>query len=511
MKRHALLWATGLAALGVLHALHWAFVSDDAFIALRYVQQLLAGNGLVFNEGERVEGYSSLLWLLLVAGPGLLGADLLLTARVLGVAAGVGCVLAVTALARRSLPEGSRLVLLPALVLAASGPIACWSASGLETPLHALLLLAALLLVELAGRRPRLSWAAGAALGALAVTRPEGALMGLVLVLAHAVEHRGDLRRTGRLLLPFVAIVAAQLAFRLGYYGELLPNPWYAKVDGARPALWARGLGYLDDFARESGGRTILLVPLLALLWRRDRIFLGAAALLVVGGLAVVWVGGDGLPMHRFAVPLIPLWSLVAAGFLSDAGAWLASRFPSGARLGAALGALVALVLVVVGVRPREDSRAFRLFRDHRDHEVPAWTAVGRWLAAEGREGDSVACVPVGAISYYSGLRVIDMMGITDSHIARVEAELGGGWAGHEKRDGAYVLSREPTFLLLGNVQVLDRALPFDDPTFARPGDPVTEAREGDVWGDPRIGDYRRAHAALPGGLCLHYLRRRDR
>ena len=31
------------------------------------------------------------------------------------------------------------------------------------------------------------------------------------------------------------------------------------------------------------------------------------------------------------------------------------------------------------------------------------------------------------------------------------------------------------------------------------------------VWDDPRIGEYRRAHAALPGGLCLHYLRRRDR
>ena len=43
------------------------FLTDDAFISFRYAQNLLDGHGLVFNPGELVEGYSNLLWVLLVS------------------------------------------------------------------------------------------------------------------------------------------------------------------------------------------------------------------------------------------------------------------------------------------------------------------------------------------------------------------------------------------------------------------------------------------------------------
>ena len=59
----------------VLHILRYNFVSDDAFISLRYAANLLAGHGLVFNPGERVEGFTSPLWTLLLAGFGACGFD----------------------------------------------------------------------------------------------------------------------------------------------------------------------------------------------------------------------------------------------------------------------------------------------------------------------------------------------------------------------------------------------------------------------------------------------------
>ena len=43
------------------------FLTDDAFISFRYARNLLEGNGLVFNPGERVEGYSNFLWVLELA------------------------------------------------------------------------------------------------------------------------------------------------------------------------------------------------------------------------------------------------------------------------------------------------------------------------------------------------------------------------------------------------------------------------------------------------------------
>ena len=60
----------GLAALVVLfvHAASYLpFIADDALITLRYAERLLDGHGLTWNDGERVEGYSNLLWLQLTA------------------------------------------------------------------------------------------------------------------------------------------------------------------------------------------------------------------------------------------------------------------------------------------------------------------------------------------------------------------------------------------------------------------------------------------------------------
>src|SRR5262249_41619212 len=61
-----------------------AWLCDDSFIVLRYAQNLLHGQGLVYNPGERVEGYTDLLWVLMVAGSGALGVRLETAAIALG-------------------------------------------------------------------------------------------------------------------------------------------------------------------------------------------------------------------------------------------------------------------------------------------------------------------------------------------------------------------------------------------------------------------------------------------
>src|SRR5689334_15439491 len=75
----------------------WQFLSenrrvhmpvDDAYIFCRYAQNFAAGHGLVFNLGERVEGVTSLLWTLLIAGGVALGIDAVTFGHWLGVASG---------------------------------------------------------------------------------------------------------------------------------------------------------------------------------------------------------------------------------------------------------------------------------------------------------------------------------------------------------------------------------------------------------------------------------------
>jgi hypothetical protein len=79
-----------LAALLVVAigcAWHFLWFADDAFISLHYARNWIEGNGLVFNPGERVEGYTNFLWLALIAGCGRLGLDLPLAALALGLVA----------------------------------------------------------------------------------------------------------------------------------------------------------------------------------------------------------------------------------------------------------------------------------------------------------------------------------------------------------------------------------------------------------------------------------------
>jgi hypothetical protein len=131
-SRALLLAGLLLALLFALHcAYYWPFLSDDALVSLRYATRLASGSGLTWTDGERVEGYSNLLWVLLTAGGKLLGFDLIGSARALG---GLGaCSALILAgitphLLRLSLPR----LIGGGLVLALSSPLAVWAIGGLE-------------------------------------------------------------------------------------------------------------------------------------------------------------------------------------------------------------------------------------------------------------------------------------------------------------------------------------------------------------------------------------------
>jgi hypothetical protein len=130
---------------------HRDFMVDDAYISFRYARNLVEGHGLVFNQGERVEGYSNFLWVLLIAAGMKLGlASPETLSKVLGVASGLLLILLAPASVRAVTNLRGCACLLGALALAAWPPLAYWSVGGLETTFFALLLT---LLSCLAGRK----------------------------------------------------------------------------------------------------------------------------------------------------------------------------------------------------------------------------------------------------------------------------------------------------------------------------------------------------------------------
>jgi hypothetical protein len=419
------------------------FISDDALISLRYSERLLEGRGLTWNDGERVEGYSNLLWVLLVAAGGWVsGAELVTVAWVLGVAAmALACLAPFFVRPLRGLAElcataGA------SLVLALSAPLAVWAVGGLEQALLAALLAGALVLVlgALAEERPGLPSLASASLllGLLSLTRPDGVLFALSICTA-AVLGAATLGARVRWLLLLVfpgLLLWAQLAFRLAYYGDWVPNTSYAKLHFTGHRL-AGGAAYLLGAARA--------LPLLAAGIGAALVLLATGArrrALVLLAPAVVWIayvmaiGGDIFPAYRHVVPVLILCALALGELLF----WLGSRGGSGL----ALGLVVAAALGAGGwVLERSDAEIQRA-RDERWEWEGA--VLGRILrTAFGEARPLLAVDPAGCLPYFSKLPALDMLGLNDRHIAtHPSADLGHGTIGHELGDGAYVLGREP-------------------------------------------------------------------
>jgi hypothetical protein len=252
-----------LAAVALVAGYAWFlgdWIIDDAGISFAYARSLAQGHGLVQQPGVApVEAYSNLSWVLLAAAATRLGwFDPVVTPKVVGLAL-VGLAVAVTLSAFGRV--GPRLLAAGAgLLLAAATPaVAVWSVSGLENPLY-VLLFASLFRTALATLRAPAAGSAsiasavccGVVAGLAALTRPEGALAVLTLPLAILLGGRlfGGQRRAWREVTVAVGvgamIVLGSIAFRVAYFGDFVPNTYWAKVQGhTRPLLALAQLGAL--------------------------------------------------------------------------------------------------------------------------------------------------------------------------------------------------------------------------------------------------------------------------
>ncbi|MGE0747403.1 MAG: hypothetical protein AB7K86_19240 [Rhodospirillales bacterium] len=407
------------------------------------------GQGLTWNDGYYVEGYSNLGWILLIAAAAALGADPVAAARILGLVLTGAVVGAFVVIGRR---RGGRSPAMPWLLAlgASAHTLAIWAIGGLEQPLVLFCLFFGYL--ALAGWREardhRRLWGASALFGVLALARLDGILFAgafSLSILCFRLPWPHRLSAAARLAALPVAAAAAQVLFRLFYYGAAVPNTARVKL-GFTPERVFAGIDYVGD-------GVLALAPLLAAAmacWLRagkDRDdALRAGALATLAWVAyLVAIGGDIFPGFRHFTPVIAIVLVIivrtqsAASAPGRAGRSTRIGWPS-VRAAAALAVFFAAFQFAVPA--------------HQRAKAERWEWDCRALAATLRDRFEdhepvIAVTAAGCLPYWTEFESIDLLGLNDLELPnRRPDDFGAGSLGHELGDLDYLLERAPDIVV---------------------------------------------------------------
>ena len=409
------------------------WLNDDQMISMRYARNLAQGYGLVWNPGERVEGYTNFLWTLVMAGFHLLpigDARAAIPVKTVNWALACAVLLLGERLLRFFLPKPTWALPVLLGVMALCGDIVYWSVNGFETTLltAAFLLVVVRILEESKADRPRPG--TYLLMGLLPLIRSDAYHVWVGLAWLALGLHR-DRPRIARLLGVSLVLPILHLLLRYGYYGDWLPNTYYLKIAGVQGRT-VLGLQHLSRFVRNYG--VVLALAIMGTLFARDR-----RRWLLIGGLAisvcyVLVVGGDILPYSRFLAHFVPVILVLALVSILEVAqrAWIQFLL---------LLAIFLLLFLQTGgynisvLRPDRD--------DVGERGMVAGVLIQRYTGPQA----SVAVFAVGGAPYFSHRYAIDLLGKSDPYIARQQARR-ADWIGHNKFDLEHSLGLEPDLVI---------------------------------------------------------------
>ncbi len=444
-----------------------SWISEDAFITLRHVDNFIKGYGPVFNITERVEGFTHPLWFAVLAffrWTGLSPKGAFLIPALL---ASFFALYFLFFKIRIRNENGTITFLNPAAaILIGSSAFIDFGTSGLETALSYLLLVlyAKIILEDRWRKQPLLT---GLLASLLTLTRPDfGIFLVLLFViyLYETVTKKMSIKQFFLFLVFPVLLVGGYQIFRMGYYASLLPNPFYTK--SGTGAYWSQGFKYFEDLFRGSLLPVILFLAVLMCFLSKGQSNLKNRFLVffsgVLHGFFVVRGGGDF--MHgRF---LLPAFLLIT---LSQTGAF--DRFfdkKMAFKIACIAGCLVfffsSLQVIPVQKRghPLHNNITDERFFYYKDSIIPlkhfftdtmimAWKTIGinyRDLGKRANMNIRIAYKNVGFTGFYAGQRIylLDELGLNDPVVARTKL-FRRKRPGHEKNVSfGYLLKRKLTF-----------------------------------------------------------------
>jgi len=411
---------------------------------------------MVFNQGDRVEGYTNFLWTVLAAVPLAAGVEdplhFMHRAGLLFWFGSYGLLLVFGAYLVSRRIYTAPLIAAPLL---AHWSFNEWYLSGMETGMVSFLFLLVLVLFALQdGRRALPAVLFGASCVLLLLSRPDTVVFLFGLGFACLICHRSWFtdrhfwrRWVPSFLLPVIVVYLPYTVWRIWFFGDLLPNTYYAKA--AYNPSYQRGWEYLTKYFEIYEFALFLLVPAFAALITRDGVVRRFLAGCAFGGAMVfvylVRLGGDFMEW-RFLVPITGvLFAGIGVGlYVVGHGVlrWVLARFKRSnyperawvslpavaAGVACAFSGLFVLNQVAEAGRDpamREVILGQETIPSLRKYARPeySWKEIGRTCKRLFPADAKTATTAAGMIPFFSGLPTLDLHGLTDREIAREPIE----------------------------------------------------------------------------------------
>jgi hypothetical protein len=454
---------------------------DDAMISMRYAWNFSHGIGLVWNEGERVQGYSNLLMTLFMSIPTFVFDKS--TSVFFVQASGIAVMLLIGFISNKIIylfsPDKDRQRLKVIGLLSFVGalsyyPLIFWTLMGMETGLLALLLLCSIYfsLKFVDDQRPIRLILASLFMGLAFLSRNDSLIYAILIgfYVFWSDIHRKLIRRNAYIYLAAIVIyaffVSGQIWFQYLYYGSLLPNTYILKLTGMPflPRI-INGIGFIELFLKNTINTLLyfLLVDLLFGFRKKKALFL---AIFLSSILYQVYIGGDPWHYWRMMAPTFPLLIMLAINAfdefvysISSAPSFRSyihrrSIFPVKYTLAGLVSVMSGLLLVSLN-----SPYITRIAMLHKPFDVENnQIQVNKALALNELLMDdaSIGVFRAGALPYYVDVKAVDFLGKSDRYIAQLPPDMSGNvsWSGmisvpgHNNYDLTYsIKKRKPTYI----------------------------------------------------------------
>jgi tetratricopeptide (TPR) repeat protein len=244
------------------------------------------------------------------------------------------------------------------------------------------------------------------------------------------------------------------MGWRYSYYGYLFPNTFYAKT-GSSFEYFSAGRDYFIGFAKAYGGYGVLIVLTLLVFKSKTGFYnyLYLIMIFFIFSIYVIFIGGDVLRPNRFFVPILPVFFILVQEGLSVLVAMLMSNNKKAPAYGALLG--IAFAAAFSYYTYKNEYETIKKYSELENGLVDKMRISGTWMKKQQTLAGRplvVAASTIGAVSYYSDVILIDMLGLTDKEIAHHPMpipEISSKDVGWRERNYNvdYVISRKPDYI----------------------------------------------------------------